>query len=74
MGNNIISTVSLVKCQTYENSNVEAALEKALELIGDIGNYVRSGEKILLKIKSPDRNGCSEKQFFLLMSISTNCD
>src|SRR5659263_248680 len=48
--NNIISKVSLVKCQTYEISNVEAAIEKALELIGGIGNYVRSGDSVLLKI------------------------
>ena len=48
--NNAISTVSLVKCQTYEISNVETAIEKALELIGGIGNYVRSGSNVLLKI------------------------
>lgn len=45
-----ISTVSLVKCQNYETSNLEIAIEKALELIGGIGNYVRSGDHVLLKI------------------------
>ena len=48
--NNTNSTVSLVKCQDYENSNIEAAIERALELIGGIGNYVRSGDNVLLKI------------------------
>src|SRR5659263_650205 len=48
--NNSLSTVSLVKCQDYENSNIEAAIEKALELVGGSGNYVRSGDNVLLKI------------------------
>ncbi|MCX9081910.1 MAG: DUF362 domain-containing protein [Candidatus Methanoperedens sp.] len=45
-----ISTVSLVKCQDYESSNSEAAIEKALGLIGGIGSYVKSGDRVLLKI------------------------
>jgi uncharacterized protein (DUF362 family)/Pyruvate/2-oxoacid:ferredoxin oxidoreductase delta subunit len=48
--NNTISTVSLVKCQTYEDQNVYPAIEKVLELIGGIGNYVRPGDYVLLKI------------------------
>jgi len=48
--NSAISTVSLVKCQDYENSNVETGIEKALEFIGGIGNYVKSGDQVLLKI------------------------
>src|SRR5659263_368484 len=48
--NNSLSTVSLVKCQDYGNSNIEVAIEKALELVGGIGNYVRSGDNVLLKI------------------------
>lgn len=45
-----ISTVSLVRCQTYDNSNIEAAIEKALELIGGIESYVKPGNRVLLKI------------------------
>ncbi|TRZ90180.1 MAG: hypothetical protein D4R88_04120 [Methanosarcinales archaeon] len=45
-----ISTVSLVKCQTYDNSNIEPAIEKALELIGGIKSYVKPGDHVLLKI------------------------
>jgi uncharacterized protein (DUF362 family) len=47
---NNISTVSLVKCQTYDNSSVDAAIEKALELIGGIESYVKPGDRVLLKI------------------------
>ena len=45
-----ISAVSLVRCQDYESSNVEAAIEKALGLIGGIGSYVKPGDHVLLKI------------------------
>ncbi len=45
-----ISSVSLVRCQTYDNSNIEAAIEKALNLIGGIESYVKPGDRVLLKI------------------------
>lgn len=45
-----ISTVSLVRCQNYDNSNIEAAVKKALELIGGIESYVKPGDRVLLKI------------------------
>ena len=45
-----ISTVSLVRCQNYDNSNIEAAVKKALELIGGIERYVKPGDRVLLKI------------------------
>ena len=45
-----ISTVSLVRCQTYDPPNIEAAIEKALELIGGIESYVKPGDRVLLKI------------------------
>ncbi|MGB8217218.1 MAG: DUF362 domain-containing protein [Candidatus Methanoperedens sp.] len=45
-----ISTVSLVRCQTYDNTNIEAAVEKALGLIGGIKSYVKPGDRVLLKI------------------------
>jgi uncharacterized protein (DUF362 family)/Pyruvate/2-oxoacid:ferredoxin oxidoreductase delta subunit len=45
-----ISTVSLVRCQTYDNSNIEAAVEKALRLIGGIESFVKPGDRVLLKI------------------------
>ncbi len=45
-----ISTVSLVRCQTYAEPDIEAAIRKALELIGGIESYVKSGDRVLLKI------------------------
>src|SRR3989304_3654175 len=45
-----ISTVSLIKCQTYEGPDIEAAIRKALELIGGIESYVKPGDRVLLKI------------------------
>lgn len=45
-----ISAVSLVKCQDYESSNIEAAIEKALKLIGGIGSFVKPGDSVLLKV------------------------
>lgn len=45
-----LSTVSLVRCQTYDQSNIDAAVEKALELIGGIKSYVKPGDRVLLKI------------------------
>ncbi len=45
-----ISTVSLVRCQTYDNSNIEAAIEKVLNFIGGIKSYVKPGDRVLLKI------------------------
>lgn len=45
-----ISTVCLVRCQTYDLSRIDAAVEKALELIGGIESYVKPGDRVLLKI------------------------
>jgi uncharacterized protein (DUF362 family)/Pyruvate/2-oxoacid:ferredoxin oxidoreductase delta subunit len=48
--NSNISTVSLVRCQTYDQSSIDAAVKKALELIGGIESYVKPGDRVLLKI------------------------
>jgi uncharacterized protein (DUF362 family) len=45
-----ISAVSLVRCQTYDHSSIDAAIEKALEFIGGIKLYVKQGDRVLLKI------------------------
>ena len=44
------STVSLVRCQTYDNSSIDKAVERALELIGGIKTCVKTGDRVLLKI------------------------
>jgi uncharacterized protein (DUF362 family)/Pyruvate/2-oxoacid:ferredoxin oxidoreductase delta subunit len=45
-----ISRVSLVRCHNYNQSNINAAVEKALKLIGGIKSYVKPGDHVLLKI------------------------
>ncbi|MGA2090438.1 MAG: DUF362 domain-containing protein [Endomicrobiales bacterium] len=53
--------VSLVKCENYEYPSVEAAVKKAVSLIGDMSSFVRPGQRILIKpnllgAKEPERH------------------
>ncbi|MCX5778020.1 MAG: DUF362 domain-containing protein [Elusimicrobia bacterium] len=53
--------VSLIKCENYDFTAVEAAVRRAVALIGDISTLVRPGERILIKpnllgAKEPDRH------------------
>ena len=41
--------VSIVKCATYDINEVQAAAEKAFELLGGLAAFIKSGEKVLLK-------------------------
>ncbi len=43
------STVALVRCDTYNNQQVYEAVAAGLDLLGGISNFVRPGEKILIK-------------------------
>ena len=42
--------VSLVKCDNYEQSRVNVAIAEALDLLGGIGQYVKPGDRALLKV------------------------
>jgi uncharacterized protein (DUF362 family)/Pyruvate/2-oxoacid:ferredoxin oxidoreductase delta subunit len=44
-----MSKVALVKCESYEYELVIAAVKKGLDLIGGPGQFVKTGEKLLLK-------------------------
>ncbi|MFC1919094.1 DUF362 domain-containing protein [Chloroflexota bacterium] len=44
-----ISRVALVKCDTYDYGQVYNAVETGVELLGGISNFVKEGEKILIK-------------------------
>jgi uncharacterized protein (DUF362 family)/Pyruvate/2-oxoacid:ferredoxin oxidoreductase delta subunit len=44
-----LSTVSLVRCKTYESGALEGAIHKALDLIGGIKRFVAPGARVLLK-------------------------
>jgi uncharacterized protein (DUF362 family)/Pyruvate/2-oxoacid:ferredoxin oxidoreductase delta subunit len=54
------TTVSLVKCVSYDPAEVELSVRRAVDLIGGIGQLVSRGERILLKpnllsARKPDR-------------------
>ena len=44
------SIVSIVKCCTYDQDEVDNAVRKSLDLIGGLKKFVRKGDKVLLKI------------------------
>jgi len=44
-----LSTVSLVRCETYKTQVVEAAVRRSIDLLGGISNYVKPGDHVLLK-------------------------
>lgn len=46
------SRVALVRCDTYQDELVFAAAKKGIDLIGGISDYVRPGEKIVMKPNS----------------------
>src|SRR3989338_8252014 len=41
--------VAIVKCKDYERIKVERAVNKAFDLLGGIGVFVKKGEKVLIK-------------------------
>ncbi len=45
----IKSKVALVKCLSYEPYEVQEAVEKSLSLLGGVGQFVKSGESVLIK-------------------------
>lgn len=50
MQNEGVSSVSLVRCQIYDPSPIEAAIQQALGFIGGIERFVTPGDRVLLKI------------------------
>ncbi len=54
------SSVSIVKCQNYDEGRALSALRQSIDLIGGIQNYVKNGSRVLLKPnllfgKSPEK-------------------
>jgi uncharacterized protein (DUF362 family)/NAD-dependent dihydropyrimidine dehydrogenase PreA subunit len=43
------SRVALVRCSAYEESPVLAAVQRGLDLLGGMANFIQPGEKIVLK-------------------------
>ena len=44
------SKVALVRCNSYDTDEVRQAVSKGINLLGGAGEFVKSGEKILLKV------------------------
>lgn len=44
------SKVAIVRCNSYDKDEVRLAVTRGIELLGGAGNFVRKGEKILLKV------------------------
>ena len=44
-----MSTVSLVRCETYGSIALEAAVRRAVDLLGGISRFVKPGDRVLLK-------------------------
>ncbi len=43
-------TVSLIRCASYDEAQVEAALRRAVDLIGGMAQYVQPDQRVLLKV------------------------
>jgi uncharacterized protein (DUF362 family)/NAD-dependent dihydropyrimidine dehydrogenase PreA subunit len=48
-GGEALSRVAIVHCADYEQSRVDDAVARALELLGGAGNFFHAGQKVLLK-------------------------
>jgi len=44
-----VSTVAVVRCDSYDEENVQSAIDRGLALLGGVESFVRPGEKLLLK-------------------------
>ncbi len=44
------AAVSLVKCQNYDGTAIDAALVKTMSLLGGIKKFIKPGDQVLLKI------------------------
>jgi len=61
------SQVSIVKCGDYASGKVEDAVFRAVELLGGIGRYVGSGDRVLIKpnlisAREPDDAVCTHPE------------
>ncbi|KPJ87993.1 MAG: hypothetical protein AMS17_06850 [Spirochaetes bacterium DG_61] len=43
------SRVAVIRCESYQEEEVQSAVQRGLDLLGGVGSLVRRGEKVLLK-------------------------
>jgi uncharacterized protein (DUF362 family)/ferredoxin len=63
------SKVALVRCSSYDDSEVHNAVRRGLELLGGMASFVKPGEKIVLKLNvligsNPDTCVCTHPSVF----------
>ncbi|MFC1951733.1 DUF362 domain-containing protein [Chloroflexota bacterium] len=68
------SKVVLIKCDTYDYEQVYVAIEAGIKLLGGISNFVKEGEKILIKPNvligtSPEKCVCTHPSVFRAVGI-----
>ncbi|MFC2065901.1 DUF362 domain-containing protein [Chloroflexota bacterium] len=68
------SQVAVIKCDTYDNEKVYDAVEAGLKLLGGISNFVKEGEKILIKPNvligtNPEKCVCTHPSVFRAVCI-----
>ncbi len=44
------ASVALVRCPSYDQAQVDAAVQRSMDLLGGIERYVRRGNRVLLKV------------------------
>ena len=62
------NTVSLIRCETYNPTDVEAAIRQSFDNLGGIERYINKGDKVLLKLnllmrKHPDAAATTHSEF-----------
>jgi len=60
--------VSLIRCETYNPTDVEAAVRQSFDNLGGIEKYINKGDKVLLKLnllmrKHPDAAATTHSEF-----------
>jgi uncharacterized protein (DUF362 family)/ferredoxin len=45
-----MSSVALVRCETYDPPEIESAVRRAVDLCGGISRFVKPGDRVLLKV------------------------
>lgn len=68
-----MSKVALVRCESYDQAEVDAAVKRGLALLGGIEKYMAPGEKILLKpnlVAADPPERCSTTHFSVFRAVA----
>jgi uncharacterized protein (DUF362 family) len=45
-----MSSVALIRCESYERGAVKRAVQKGIDLVGGVRKYAKKDEQLLLKV------------------------